>query len=47
VSNICSSKSYICYVPSPICRGSVPLCMPPFNYKTGGMRRYKGGFRPK
>jgi hypothetical protein len=41
MANICSSKSYICYVPGPICRGSVPLCMPPFNYKRGGMRRYK------
>jgi hypothetical protein len=43
VANICSSKSYICYVPGPKCRGSVPLCMPPFNYKRGGMRRYGGG----
>jgi hypothetical protein len=38
VANICSSKCYIRYVPGPICRGSVPLCMPPFNYKRGGMR---------
>jgi hypothetical protein len=30
------------YVPEPTCRGSVPLCMPPFSYKRGGMRRYKG-----
>jgi hypothetical protein len=28
-ANICSSKCYICYVPGPTCRGSVPLCMPP------------------
>jgi hypothetical protein len=41
-TNICSSKSYIHYVPGPTCRGSVPLCMPPFSYKRGGMRRYKG-----
>jgi hypothetical protein len=27
--NICSSKCYIRDVPGPICRGSVPLCMPP------------------
>jgi hypothetical protein len=43
VANICSSKCYIRYVPGPICRGSVPLCMPPFSYKRGGMRRYKRG----
>jgi hypothetical protein len=48
VVNICSSKSYIRYVSGPICWGSVPLCMPPFNYKRGGMRRYKtGSLRPK
>jgi hypothetical protein len=41
-ANICSSKCYIHYVPGPTCRGSVPLCMPPFSYKRGGMRRYKG-----
>jgi hypothetical protein len=41
VANICSSKSYIRYVPGPICQGSVPLRMPPFNYKRGGMQRYK------
>jgi hypothetical protein len=29
VANIHSPKSYIHYVPGPICRGSVPLCMPP------------------
>jgi hypothetical protein len=40
-ANICSSKCYIHYVPGPTCRGSVPLCMPPFSYKRGGMRRYK------
>jgi hypothetical protein len=40
-ANVCSSKCYILYVPGPTCRGSVPLCMPPFSYKRGGMRRYK------
>jgi hypothetical protein len=40
-ANICGSKCYIHYVPGRTCRGSVPLCMPPFNYKMGGMRRYK------
>jgi hypothetical protein len=40
-TNICSTKCYILYVPGPTCRGSVPLCMPPFSYKRGGMRRYK------
>jgi hypothetical protein len=40
-ANICNYKCYICYVPRPICRGSVPLCMPPFSYKRGGIRRYK------
>jgi hypothetical protein len=40
-ANICSSKRYIPYVPGPTCRGPVPLCMPPFSYKRGGMRRYK------
>jgi hypothetical protein len=39
-ANICSFKCYIQYVPGPTCRGSVPLCMPPFGYKRGGMRRY-------
>jgi hypothetical protein len=34
------SKRYILYVPGPTCRGPVPLCMPPFNYKRRGMRRY-------
>jgi hypothetical protein len=34
------SKHYIPCVPGPTCRGSVPLCMPPFSYKRGGMRRY-------
>jgi hypothetical protein len=41
VANIYSPKCYILYVPGPKCRGSVPLCMPPFSYKRGGMRRYK------
>jgi hypothetical protein len=40
-AKICSSKCYIHYVPGPTCRGPVPLCMPPFSYKRGGMRRYK------
>jgi hypothetical protein len=40
-ANVCSSKCYILYVPGPTCRGSVPLCMPPFSYKRGGMRRYR------
>jgi hypothetical protein len=38
---ISSSKRYIIYVPGPTCRGPVPLCMPPFSYKRGGMRRYR------
>jgi hypothetical protein len=42
-ANISSSKYYICYVPGPTCRGSVPLYMPPLSYKRGGMQRYKGG----
>jgi hypothetical protein len=41
VANICNYKCYIRYVPGPICRGSVSLCMPPFSYKRGGIRRYK------
>jgi hypothetical protein len=40
-ANICSSKRYILYVDGPTCRGPVRLCMPPFRYKRGGMRRYK------
>jgi hypothetical protein len=40
-ANISSSKCYIHFVPGPTCRGLVPLCMPPFSYKRGGMRRYK------
>jgi hypothetical protein len=40
--SICGPKCYIPYVPEPTCRGSVPLCMPPFSYKRGGMRRYNG-----
>jgi hypothetical protein len=39
-ANIGGSKRYILYVPRPTCRGPAPLCMPPFNYKRGGMRRY-------
>jgi hypothetical protein len=33
--DISGSKHYILYVPA-------PLCMPPFSYKRGGMRRYIG-----
>jgi hypothetical protein len=40
-ANIYSPKCYILYVPGPTFQGSVPLCMPPFSYKRGGMRRYK------
>jgi hypothetical protein len=32
-ANISSSKYYICYVPGPICRGPVSLCMPPLAIK--------------
>jgi hypothetical protein len=39
-ANICGSKRYIIYVPGPTYRGPVPLCMPHFSYKRGGMRRY-------
>jgi hypothetical protein len=39
-ANISGSKRYILYVPGPTCRGPVPLYMPPFSYKRGGMRRY-------
>jgi hypothetical protein len=47
-ANISSSRYYIRYVPGPTCRGSVPLYMPPFSYKRGGMQRYNTGsiFRP-
>jgi hypothetical protein len=41
-ANIGGSKRYILYVPGFTCRGPAPLCMPPFNYKRGGMRRYTG-----
>jgi hypothetical protein len=40
-ANICNNKCYILYVPGPTCQGPVPLCMPPFGNKRGGMRRYK------
>jgi hypothetical protein len=33
VANISSSKYYICYIPRPTCRGSVPLYMPPLAIK--------------
>jgi hypothetical protein len=39
-ANISSSKCYVHFVPGPTCRGSVPLCMPSFSYKRGGMRHY-------
>jgi hypothetical protein len=39
-TDIRGSKHYTLYVPEPTCRGPVPLCMPPFSYKRGGMRRY-------
>jgi hypothetical protein len=47
-ANISSSKYYFRYVPGPTCRGSVPLYMPPFSYKRGGIQRYNTGsiFRP-
>jgi hypothetical protein len=47
-ANISSSKYYFLYVPGPTCRGSVPLYMPPFSYKRGGIQRYNTGsiFRP-
>jgi hypothetical protein len=38
--DISGSKRYILYIPGSTCRGPVPLCMPPFSYKRGGMRRY-------
>jgi hypothetical protein len=38
-TDIRGSKHYILYVPGPTCRGPVPLCMPHFSYKRGGMRR--------
>jgi hypothetical protein len=41
VGNICSPKCCILYVPEPTCRDSVPLCMPPFSYKRGGLQRYE------
>jgi hypothetical protein len=41
-TDIRGSKHYILYVPGPTCWGLVLLCMPPFNYKRGGMRRYEG-----
>jgi hypothetical protein len=39
-TDISGSKRYILYVPRPTCWGPVPLCMPPFSYKRGGMRGY-------
>jgi hypothetical protein len=40
-TDVRGSKHYILYVPGPTCRGPVLLCMPPFSYKRGGIRRYK------
>jgi hypothetical protein len=40
-ANVCSPKCYILYVSGRTCRGSGPLCIPPFSYKRGGMQRYK------
>jgi hypothetical protein len=40
-ANVCSPKCFVLYVPGPTCWGPEPLCMPPFSYKRGGMRRYK------
>jgi hypothetical protein len=40
-TSISCSKYNICYVPGPTCRGSAPLCVPPFSYKRGGTQRYK------
>jgi hypothetical protein len=45
-TDIRGSKHYILYVTGPTCRGAVLLCMPPFNYKRGGIRRYKGAPGP-
>jgi hypothetical protein len=42
-TNIGDPKRYILYVPRPTCQGPAPLCMPPFNYKRGGMRYYTRG----
>jgi hypothetical protein len=42
-ANTSSSKRHIHFVPRPTCRGSVPLYMPPFSYKRGGMRCYNTG----
>jgi hypothetical protein len=36
-ANISILKCYIHFVPGPTCRGSIPLCMPSFSYKRGGM----------
>jgi hypothetical protein len=40
-ANISNAKYFIRYVPGPTCQGSVPLYMPPFSYKRGGMQHYK------
>jgi hypothetical protein len=39
-TDIRGSKHYILYVPGSTCWGPVPLWMPPFSYKRGGMRHY-------
>jgi hypothetical protein len=41
VANICSPKCYILYVPGPHVGAQYLCACPPFNYKRGGMRRYK------
>jgi hypothetical protein len=40
-TNISCYKYYICYVPGPTFRRSVPLYVP-LSYKRGGMQRYNG-----
>jgi hypothetical protein len=42
-ANISSSKYYICYVPGPTCRGSVPLYMPPLAIKGEACNVTRGG----
>jgi hypothetical protein len=41
-ANFSSSKYYICYVPGPTCRGSVPLYMPPLAIKGEACNVTKG-----
>jgi hypothetical protein len=42
-ASIGSSKYYICYVPGPTCRGSVPLYVPPIVIKGEACNVTKGG----